>query len=106
MPPTFSHDPADPDLTLHLGHRELLIRDRYETASIINDALIAIEFFIGSFYFFAQDHDPGVWLFVVGSAQLAIRPAIRLSRRVTLRRLESERAGVGSRRSHEDPEDF
>lgn len=105
MPPTSGHDP-DPDLTLQLGHREVLIRDRYETASIVNDALIAIEFFIGSFYFFAQNHDPGVWLFVLGSAQLAIRPAIRLSRRITLRRMQSRRPAVGSGRSHEDPEDF
>lgn len=102
MPP--SPGSADSDLTLHLGRREILIRDRYETASIVNDALIAIEFFVGSFYFFAQNHDPGVWLFVVGSAQLAIRPAIRLSRRITLRRMESERAVVGP--PHEDPEDF
>ena len=103
MPPTFSDDPADPNLHLSLGGRELLIRDRYETASIINDTLIAIEFFIGSIYFFAQDHDPGVWLFVIGSAQLAIRPAIRLSRRVTMRRLAAQGRAGGS---YQDSEDF
>lgn len=103
MPPTFSDDPADPNLRLHFRGRELLIRDRYETASIINDALIAVEFFVGSLYFFAQDHDPGVWLFVIGSAQLAIRPAIRLSRRVTMRRMAAQ--GLAGP-SHEDSEDF
>jgi hypothetical protein len=99
-----SDDPDDPNITLTLAGREITIRDRYETASIVNDALIALEFFIGSFFFFegVTDKDVGVWLFVVGSAQLAIRPAIRLSRRFTLRRLASEGRG----RYHESADDF
>lgn len=101
MPKPVSDDPDDPNLTLTLGGREVTIRDRYETASIVNDALIALEFFVGSFFFFegVPDKDTGVWLFVVGSAQLAIRPVIRFSRRFTLRRL------VG-RGFHESTDDF
>ena len=85
---------------MKVAGREFTIRDRYETASIVNDALIALEFFVGSFFFFdgVPDPDVGVWLFVVGSAQLAIRPAIRLSRRLTLRRMGS--------RFHESSDDF
>ncbi|MFP5021866.1 YrhK family protein [Pseudonocardia phyllosphaerae] len=106
-PPTFSEDPSDPDISLKIGDREILIRDRYETASIINDTLIAIEFFIGSIWFFFADHDPGIWLFVIGSAQLLARPAIRLARRVTLNRMEHEQGAAAVRgRGHEDPEDF
>ena len=98
-----SDDPDDPNITMTVAGREITIRDRYETASIVNDALIALEFLIGSFFFFVgvADKNVGGWLFVVGSAQLAIRPAIRLSRRFTLRRLASE-----GRPYHESDDDF
>ena len=79
-----SDDPDDPNITMTVAGREITIRDRYETASIVNDALIALEFLIGSFFFFE-----------------AIRPAIRLSRRFTLRRLASE-----GRPYHESDDDF
>ena len=96
-------DPHDPNITMTLAGRQITIRDRYETASIVNDVLIALEFFIGSFFFFSwfeeiADKDIGVWLFVVGSAQLMIRPAIRLARRVTMRRMAEQAttpAGAG-----------
>lgn len=102
-------DPNDPDLTVSVAGREITIRDRYETASIVNDVLIAIEFFVGSFFFFSwfeefADKDIGVWLFVVGSAQLMIRPAIRLARRVSLRRMAVASGGAGLYRA--DPQDF
>lgn len=106
-------DPDDPNLTLTVVGREITIRDRYETASIVNDVLIAVEFFLGSFFFFSwaeeiASKDIGVWLFVIGSAQLMIRPAIRLARRVTLRRLaaEADAAGESRPRYRADPQDF
>lgn len=107
--PPVPDDPNDPNITVSVGGREITIRDRYETASIVNDVLIALEFFAGSFFFFSwfeeiADKDIGVWLFVVGSAQLMIRPAIRLARRVSLRRMAAESGG--SRSYHEDSHDF
>lgn len=106
-------DPYDPNITMTLAGREITIRDRYETASIVNDVLIALEFFVGSFFFFSwveeiASKDIGVWLFVVGSAQLMIRPAIRLARRVSLRRLAEANQAAGSRPAsyHEDSHDF
>jgi hypothetical protein len=98
-----SDDPDDPNITMTVAGREITIRDRYETASIVNDALIAVEFLVGSFFFFegVTDKNVGVWLFVVGSAQLAIRPVIRLSRRFTLRRM-----ATGDRHYHESADDF
>lgn len=50
-----------------LGPEVLVIRDRYEVLSIVNDVMI------------------GLW-FVVGSVQMLIRPMIRLTRRLHLRR--------------------
>ncbi|MQA10334.1 MAG: hypothetical protein GEU98_17620 [Pseudonocardiaceae bacterium] len=80
--------PAEPrPIVVHIGNEELIIRRRYEVASILNDMLIAIWFAVGSVFFLFEDLlVVGTWLFIVGSVQLAIRPAIRLRRRVHLRR--------------------
>ncbi|WP_369203814.1 YrhK family protein, partial [Streptomyces sp. PU-14G] len=40
-------------LTLHIGHAELVVRQRYEAASVANDALTAACFLIGSIMFFS-----------------------------------------------------
>ena len=76
------------DVDLDVGaHHELVLRGRYETISIVNDLLIAVWFLVGSILFFREATTyAGTWLFVLGSAQLMLRPTIRLSRRVHLRR--------------------
>lgn len=91
----------DFDITLPGVRREVVvIRDRYEVASVLNDLLIGVWFLIGSILFFNEDTTrAGTWLFVVGSAQLMVRPGIRLSRRVHLQR----KVGVGQPHdSHDD----
>lgn len=70
-----------------LGPDVLVIRDRYETLSIANDVLIGIWFVVGSVLFFSESTATiATALFVVGSVQMLIRPVIRLSRRLHLRR--------------------
>lgn len=79
-------DPERP-LVLHIGREELVIRQRYETLSIVNDLLIGTWFLVGSFFFFSPDlTGAGTWLFVIGSVEMLIRPVIRFARRVHLRR--------------------
>ena len=91
------------DLSIHIGHEELVVRQRYETLSILNDTAAGLLFLVGSFLFL----DPattyaGTWLFVLGSALMLMRPVIRLTRRVHLtRRRGSDRAGA-----HESSMDF
>lgn len=69
------------DLTLRIGHDELIIRRRYETLSIVNDVLIAVWFIAGSILFFSESTAyAGTWLFLAGSVELLVRPAIRLTR--------------------------
>ena len=64
-----------------------MIRDRYETLSIANDVLIGIWFVVGSILFFSEaTTTTATALFAVGSVQMLIRPVIRLSRRLHLRR--------------------
>ena len=75
-------------ITLEVGHHELIIRDRYEIASISNDILIGVIFLVGSFLFFSEATMTfATWLFVMGSALMLVRPVIRLSRRTHLKRI-------------------
>jgi hypothetical protein len=98
-----SGDTASNDLAIHIGHDELVIRRRYETASIANDVLTGVLFLVGSILFFWQSTSTAaVWLFVIGSVLMLVRPSIRLARRVHLaRRRDGDRLG-----SHESSMDF
>ena len=81
-------DLSDHVMTLRFRREELVIRDRYEIASILNDIVIAVWFIIGSVLFFSVSTSTlGTWLFLFGSIQMAVRPAIRFARRVHLQRL-------------------
>lgn len=78
-------------LTLHVGKEELVIRRRYEAASILNDVLIAVWFLVGSVMFFSPEWTrTGTWCFVLGSVELMIRPTIRLSKHVHIQRLRGD----------------
>ncbi|WP_447527677.1 YrhK family protein [Vreelandella sp. TE19] len=82
-------DPANQDWILTIGQRELVVHQRYEVLSIVNDVLIGIWFVIGSFCFFYEGavQTVGVWLFLIGSVQLLLRPLIRLHRYIYFKRL-------------------
>lgn len=79
---------SEPHLArIPLGPDVLVIRDRYETLSIANDVLIGVWFVVGSMLFFSESTTTvATSLFVVGSVQMLLRPVIRLSRRLHLRR--------------------
>ena len=83
-------------LTIRIGPQELVIRRRYEAASI-NDVLIGLWFLIGSvFFFFESLTRAGTVLFVIGSVEMLIRPVVRLARHLHLQRLHRGSAGVGA----------
>ncbi len=87
-------------LTFRVGREELIIRRRYEAASILNDVLIALWFIAGSIMFFSPAWETaGTWCFLAGSVELLIRPLIRLRRQIHLKRLSG-------RPSHEASQDF
>ena len=76
------------DIEFRIGHDEVILRQRYEVASIANDLLVAIWFVIGSVLFFSDSTaTAGTWLFLLGSIQLMVRPMIRLARKVHVQRL-------------------
>jgi len=79
--------PQKRTLTVRIGHDEIVIRHKYEVASIVNDIMVAAWFVVGSVLFFSESTTTaGTWLFLLGSIQLMVRPVIRLARRVHLRR--------------------
>lgn len=71
------------NVDINLGSRELELHNIYEIFSILNDALIAVWFIIGSVLFFHESTaTTGTWLFLIGSVELLIRPLIRLARNI------------------------
>lgn len=79
------------DLTIHIGHDELVIRQRYEVLSIANDILVGLWFIVGSIlFFFASTGTLAIWLFLIGSIEMVIRPMIRLARKVHLAKLRGD----------------
>jgi hypothetical protein len=70
----------NPEIDVDLGHRHVVIKRRYEALGAFNDLLIALWFLIGSIFFLNQSlAESGTWLFIVGCAQLLIKPALKLS---------------------------
>lgn len=79
------------EVEFRFGHDEVVLRRRYEVLSIINDILIALWFIVGSIlFFFESTATAATCLFLVGSVQLLIRPAIRLARHVHISRIGSD----------------
>ena len=75
-------------LKLDIGHDELVIRQRYEALSIANDVLIALWFLVGSILFFWESTTmAATWCFLLGSIEFLIRPVIRFTRLVHIRRI-------------------
>lgn len=67
-------------LELDLGQEHIVVQRRYEAAGALNDLLIAVWFLIGSFFFLSNSLvESGTWLFIVGSAQLLIKPGLKLA---------------------------
>ncbi|MGY4688823.1 YrhK family protein [Salibacterium sp. K-3] len=65
------------DITL--GRFEFFFQKKYTVLNTVNDFLLGLWFFIGSFFFFSESlKSIGIWLFVIGSFQLMVRPTIRL----------------------------
>ena len=63
-----------------LGEEHVKVQRKYDALGALNDLLIAIWFLIGSFFFLSSSLvEDGTWLFILGSAQLLIKPALKLA---------------------------
>ena len=66
-------------LDFDIGQDHVVIQRRYDALGAVNDLLIAIWFLIGSFFFLKDSlMTDGTWLFIAGSAQLLVKPLIKL----------------------------
>ena len=84
------------ELDIGLKGRHVVIQRRYEAVGAINDLLIAVWFLVGSFFFLNNDLvESGTWLFIVGSAQLLIKPTVKLVGLVHTGRVHREQAKRG-----------
>jgi len=89
------------EATIHAAAERL--NGRYETLSVINDFFVGVWFLIGSvFFLYESTVILGTWLFILGSAQLLIRPTIRLARTMHMNRLH--RRANRQRRAAGQPE--
>ncbi|WP_439136299.1 YrhK family protein [Pseudomaricurvus sp.] len=68
------------ELDIDIFNDHIVIQRRYEALGAFNDLLIAVWFLIGSVFFLNESLiENGTWLFIVGSAQLIIKPLIELT---------------------------
>ncbi|MGN9864495.1 YrhK family protein [Bacillus swezeyi] len=75
------------ELKEKINRYEQFFKKRYKILYTLNDFIIGVLFFVGSFFFFFDQLEPaGIWLFAIGSLQLLIRPTIRLIHDVHYRR--------------------
>lgn len=80
----------DYTVTVQMEKHRLILHHRYEWLHIINDIMIAIWFLIGSFFFFYESTQTvGTWLFVIGSAQMMVRPIIRIAHKIHVGEIET-----------------
>lgn len=83
-------------LDIKMGKYELFFKKPYEILYNVNDFMIALWFFIGSFLFFDEAlKDAGIWMFVIGSGQLGMRPLIRIIHRIHLKNYVKKREFKG-----------
>lgn len=82
---------GDYELLINLQKHRIVIHNRYEWIHIINDGMQAMWFLIGSIFFFYSSLETlAIWLFVIGSAQMAIRPIIRISHKLHRQEIETQ----------------
>lgn len=87
----------DPPVKIDVGDEEIVISNRYESLSIVNDVLIGIFFFVGSILFYFKPLEFwAVTLFVLGSVDFLLRPTIRIARRIHLQRIGKQSSNDAS----------
>jgi len=90
----------DQEIDLRLGKYEVFFKQSYTILYNLNDVLIGLWFLIGSICFLWKSTQTiGVWLFVLGSVQLLIRPLIRIIHRIDFQRCMNKNQNEGGSNS-------
>lgn len=78
---------------IDFGSDHIIIERRYRALGAVNDLFIAIWFLTSSILFFFDSlMTGGTWLFVLGSLQLLLRPAITLAELIHVKRVYRSRS--------------
>lgn len=97
-----SQPQAEQPLILVVGNDEITITKRYKVLSIINDFLVALWFLVGSIFFlYSSSEILGVYLFILGSAQLLIRSIIGLTSFIHIGHIQ-KKSGSDNKFKNED----
>ncbi|GKV65378.1 MULTISPECIES: YrhK family protein [Sporosarcina] len=73
-----------------IGKYAIFFNKNYRYIFIINELILGIIFIVGSIFFlFESLKTAGIILFIVGSVQLFIRPALKILHATTLRNIDS-----------------
>lgn len=81
----------DKYIEIKMGRHNLFFKKGYDLSYTINDLLLGLWFLVGSIFFLYESlKDWGVYLFILGSVQMLIRPTIRLIHRFQLRKHYSD----------------
>ncbi|GAA4417082.1 hypothetical protein GCM10023169_12810 [Georgenia halophila] len=84
-----TNEDTDPPAEIRVApDEEIMISNRYETMSIVNDIFIGVFFVAGSImFYFSSLQTWATTMFLLGSIDFVLRPVIRLARRTHLERL-------------------
>lgn len=81
---------AQESIDLQFGSDKLIIKNRYETAILFNDFLIALWFIVGSALFLVPSLATlGAWVFLIASIQFLVRPTIGLIKNIHLKKIRT-----------------
>lgn len=79
----------DSTFTIDAGQHVLVVQNRYQVLARVNDILTGLWFLAGSILFlFDGAKLLGTVFFIIGSAELLIRPVIQIVRDVHLKRID------------------
>ena len=71
--------------------KERVAHEVYEWAHVANDAVTALLFLVGSIFFLYDSlKEWGIWLFIIGSAQMMVGPIIRTFNKIYVRRIRKQ----------------
>lgn len=76
------------NVEVQIGKHIIFFNKHYKYIFIINELVLGIEFVVGSaFFFFESLKTAGIILFIVGSAQMFLRPVLKIFHAISLKKV-------------------
>ncbi|WP_088006930.1 YrhK family protein [Indiicoccus explosivorum] len=79
-------------LQIDAGNHEIIIEQRYQVLSNLNNLLLGILFLIGSVLFLSKDHQTfAISFFIAGSFLMVVRAVMDIAKNTHLKRLRGQK---------------